>query len=51
MRKNKKKEKGKWEKGKLISQRGYGVDDVEWSVKCGIIGIGATTKKWMVGGE
>ena len=53
MRKNKKKEKGKWEK-KAISQRGYGVDDAEeWSVECGrtIIGLGATTKKWMVGGE
>ena len=52
MRKNKKKEK--WEKGKAISQRGYRVDDAEeWSVECGgtIIGLGATTKKWMVGGE
>ena len=52
--KNKKKEKGKWEKGKAISQRGYRVDDAEeWSVECGrtIIGLGATTKKWMVGGE
>ena len=48
MRKNKKKGKGKWEKGKAISQRGYGVDDTEeWSVECGgtIIGLGATTKK------
>ena len=54
MRKNKKKGKGKWEKGKAISQHGYGVDDVkEWSVKCRgtIIRLGATTKKWMVGGE
>ena len=54
MRKNKKKGKGKWEKGKAISQRGYGVDDAEeWSVECGgtIIGLGATTKKWMVWGE
>ena len=52
MRKNKKKRIGKWEIGKTISQRGYGVDDAEeWSVECGIIGIGATTKKWIVGGE
>ena len=52
MRKNKKKEK--WEKGKAISQRGYGVDDAkEWSVECGgtIIGLEATTKKLMVGGK
>ena len=34
MRKNKKKGKGKWEKGKAISQCGYGVDDAEeWSVE------------------
>ena len=49
MRKNKKKEKGN-----AISQHGYGVDDAEeWSVECGgtIIGLGATTKKWLVGGE
>ena len=54
MRKNKKKGKGKWEKGKAISQCGYGVDDAEeWSVECGetIIGLGPTTKKWMIGGE
>ena len=33
---------------KAISQREYGVDDVEeWSVECGgtIIGLGAITKK------
>ena len=39
---------------KAISQREYGVGDMEeWSVECGgtIIGLGATTKKWMVGGE
>ena len=54
MRKNKKKGKVKWEKGKAISQRGYRVDDVEeWNVECGgtIIGLWATMKKWMVGGE
>ena len=53
-KKIKTKRKGKWEKEKTISQRGYGVDDVEeWSVECGgtIIGLGATTKKWIVGGE
>ena len=36
MRKNKKKEKEKWEKGKAISQRGYGVDTQKsgmWSVE------------------
>ena len=52
MRKNKKKGKGKWEKGKAISQRWYVVDDaVKWSVECGgtIIELGATTKKWIVG--
>ena len=52
MRKNKKKGKEKWEKGNAISQRGCGVDDAEeWSVDCGgtIIGLGAITKKWMVG--
>ena len=50
MRKNKKKGIGKWEKGKGHKpERGYGVDDTEeWSVECGIIGIGATTKKWIV---
>ena len=54
MRKNKKKWKEKWKKGKAISQRGYEVDDTEeWSVECGgtIIGLGVITKKWMVGGE
>ena len=54
MRKSKKKEKEKWEKGNAISQHGYGVDDAEeWSVECGgtIIGLRATTKKWMVDGE
>ena len=54
MRKNKKKRKGKWEKGKAVSQRGYGVDDAEeWSVEYGgtIIGLWGTTKKWMVDGE
>jgi hypothetical protein len=45
MRKNKK--KGIGEKGKGHKpEHGYGVDDAEeWSVECGIIGIGATTKK------
>ena len=50
----KKNKKKKWEKEKAISQCGYGVDDTEeWSVECGgtIIGLGATTKKWMVDGE
>ena len=54
MIKNKKKRIGKWEIGKTISQRVYGVDDAEeWSVECGetIIGLGAITKKWMVWGE
>jgi len=49
-----KKENEKWEKGNAISQHGYAVDDVkEWSVKCRgtITRLGATTKKWMVGGE
>ena len=57
MRKKKKKRKGKWEKGKVVSQRGYGVDDTEeCSVECGgtIIELGATTTKmncWGLGGE